>query len=160
LRTHHSVAILAGVQPADTERVVRDVWDAFGRDGLAGVLALATEDARWHPHSAHGRRFATTADYARFLADNAPQGERVEAQLLGVWTHGDIAVTRGRMRMRRRGAMFEDTRMYWAFRVAGERVSWMASSPDLGGILREAGLDDASLRSDAFLALHREAAEG
>jgi hypothetical protein len=34
----------------------------------------------------------------------------------------------------------------------------MASSPDLGGILREAGLPDAGLRNDAFMALHREAA--
>jgi hypothetical protein len=34
----------------------------------------------------------------------------------------------------------------------------MASSPDLGAILREAGLPDPALRSDAFLALHRDAA--
>jgi hypothetical protein len=47
--------------------------------------------------------------------------------------------------------------MYWAFRVAGEQVVWMASSPDLAGILREAGLPDASLRNAAFLALHGDA---
>jgi hypothetical protein len=145
------------VQPPDTERVVREVWETFQREGIAGVLARATDDARWHPHSAHGRRFETSADYARFLGQSADEGERVEAQLLGVWTHADVGVARGRMRVRRRGSIEEDTRMYWAFRIAGERVTWMASSPDLGGILREAGLPDPSLRNDAFLALHREA---
>jgi hypothetical protein len=141
-----------------TERVVREVWEAFEREGVAGVLARAADDARWHPHSAHGRRFETTAEYARFLGRAETEGERVEARLLGVWTHGDVGVARGRMRVRRHGAVEEDTRMYWAFRVRGEQVAWMASSPDLGAILREAGLPDPALRSDAFLALHRDAA--
>jgi hypothetical protein len=142
----------------ETERVVREVWEAFEREGIAGVLTRAADDARWHPHSAHGRAFDTTADYARFLEQSTTAGERVEAQLLGVWTHGDVGVTRGRMRVRRRGAIEVDTRMYWAFRVEGERVTWMASSPDLAGILREAGLPDAGLRNDAFLTLSRDAA--
>jgi hypothetical protein len=146
------------VQVPETERVVRELWEAFEREGVAGVLMRAADDARWHPHSAHGRRFESTADYARFAAESASSGERVEAQLLGVWVHDDVGVTRGRMRMRRRGAIVEDTRMYWAFRVGGGKVTWMASSPDLAGILREAGLPDASLRNDAFLALHRDAA--
>jgi hypothetical protein len=148
-------AILAAVHDSDTERVVRAVWEAFERDGIAGVLACAVPDAHWHPHSAHGRRFDSTEDYARFLEQQSGGGERVEAQLLGVWVHGDVGVTRGRMRMRRRGSVEEDTRMYWAFRIRGERVTWMASSPDLGGIMRAVGLPDRS--SDAMMALHREA---
>jgi hypothetical protein len=151
-------AILAPVQGPDTERVVREVWEAFERDGIVGVLMRAADDARWHPHSAHGRHFESTADYARFVAESATSGERVEAQLLGVWVHADVGVTRGRMRVRRRGAIVEDTRMYWAFRVGGGKVTLMASSPDLAAILREAGLPDASLRNAAFLALHRDAA--
>ena len=158
MRYPHPPAILAQVHRPETERVVREVWEAFEREGIAGVLGRAADDARWHPHSAHGRHFETTADYARFLADSASSGERVEAQLLGVWTHDDVGVARGRMRVRRRGAIEEDTRMYWAFRVEGGRVCWMASSPDLGGILREAGLPDAGVRNDAVIALHREAA--
>jgi hypothetical protein len=146
------------VQPPETERVVREVWETFEREGIAGVLGRATDDARWHPHSAHGRRFDTSADYARFLGQSETEGERVEAQLLGVWTHEDVGIARGRMRVRRRGAIEEDTRMYWGFRIAGERVTWMASSPDLAGILREAGLPDPRLRNEAFLALHRDPA--
>jgi hypothetical protein len=158
LQSPDPAAILAPVQAPDTERVVREVWEAFERDGVAGVLTHASDDARWHPHSAHGRRFSSTADYARFLAESTSSGERVEAQLLGVWTHGDVGVTRGRLRVRRGGALLEDTRMYWAFRVAGDRVTYVASSPDLAAILRETGLPDPALRNAAFLALHGEAA--
>lgn len=141
------------MQVPETERVVREVWEAFEREGIAGVLMRAADDARWHPHSANGRRFETTADYARFVAESATSGERVEAQLIAVWVHGEVGVTRGRMRVRRRGAIVEDTRMYWAFRVSGGKVTYMASSPDLAAILREAGLPEASLRNEAVLAL-------
>lgn len=141
------------MQVPETERVVREVWEAFEREGIAGVLMRAADDARWHPHSANGRRFERTADYARFVAESVTSGERVEAQLLGVWVHGDVGVTRGRMRVRRRGTIVEDTRMYWAFRITDGQVTYMASSPDLAAILREAGLPDASLRNEAVLAL-------
>ena len=145
------------MQVSETERVVREVWEAFEREGIAGVLMRASDDARWHPHSAQGRHFATTADYARFVAESSTSGARVEAQLLGVWTHDDVDIARA-CACAERGSIVEDTRMYWAFRVAGEQVSWMASSPDLAAILREAGLPDAGLRNAAFLALHGESA--
>jgi ketosteroid isomerase-like protein len=145
------------VRNPDAERFVRRVWAAFQREGVPGVLAMAADDAGWAPHSAHNRRFATTAEYRAQLEDLTAEGERVEAVGAGIWSHGEIVVIRGRMRIRRRGGVLEDTRMYWLFVVREDLLRWEASSPDLAGLLREVGCDDPVLAREAFIALHRDA---
>ena len=142
---------------AEAERFVREVWAAFQREGVPGVLSLAAEDARWAPYSAHGRRFRTTAEYRAQHAELSEAGERVEASGAGIWSDGDVVVVRGRMRIRRRGGVLEDTRMYWVFGVREEQLTWVASSPDLAALLREVGREDPVLVREAFIALHRDA---
>jgi hypothetical protein len=139
------------------EAFVRKVWAAFQERGIPGVLDLAADDARWAPHSARGRRFRTTAEYRAQMERQAESGERVEASASGMWSHDDVVDVRGRLRIRDRRGVTEDTRMYWLFGVRGERLTWMASSPDLAGLLREAGRDDPVLAREAFIALHRDA---
>jgi ketosteroid isomerase-like protein len=146
------------VDPVETERVVRGLWADFEREGIAGVLPWAAADATWHPHSARPRRFGTTADYARHLEETTREGETVEAQLLGVWIHQELGVTRGRMRVRRHGSVLQDTRMYWLFRVREGKVDLVTSSPDLAGLLREVGHHESDLLQSAVLSLHRDGA--
>ncbi len=141
----------------DAERFVRVVWAAFKQEGITGVLALAADDAQWAPHSAHNRRFRTTAEYRAQLARLTEAGERVEASATGLWSHGEIVVVRGRMRIRKGGGLLEDTRMYWLFGLRGEELVRVASSPDLAGLLRDAGHDDPVLAREAFIALHKDA---
>jgi ketosteroid isomerase-like protein len=145
------------VRNPEAERFVRDVWAAFQREGIGGVLALAADDAQWAPHSAHNRRFRTTAEYRAQLEQLTEAGERVEASGTGLWSHDELVVVRGRMRIRKGGGLLEDTRMYWLFAVRGERLTRVASSPDLAGLLREVGRDDPVLAREAFIALHRDA---
>ena len=136
---------------------MRVVWAAFKQRGIAGVLDLAADDASWAPHSAHTRRFRSTAEYRAQLELLTQAGERVEAIGTGLWSHGDIVVVRGRMRIRKGGGVLEDTRMYWLFGVRDERLASVASSPDLAGLLRDVGYDDPVLAREAFIALHRDA---
>jgi ketosteroid isomerase-like protein len=145
------------VRNADAERFVRDVWTAFRREGIAGVLAFAADDAHWRPHSAHNRSFRSTAEYRAQLERFTAEGERVEATATGLWSHDDVVVVRGRMRIRKHGGVLEDTRMYWLFGVRGGQLSRVASSPDLAGLLRDAGHEDPVLAREAFIALHRDA---
>jgi ketosteroid isomerase-like protein len=145
------------VRNLEAERFVRDVWAAFQREGIPGVLARAADDARWAPHSAHNRRFRTTAEYRAQLEQLTEAGERVEATGAGLWSHDDVVVVRGRMRVRTGGGLLVDTRMYWLFGVRDARLTWVASSPDLAGLLREVGRDDPVLAREAFIALHRDA---
>jgi ketosteroid isomerase-like protein len=149
--------ILAAVDARETEDIVRGLWADFEQEGLAGVLPWAHEQANWHPHSAGTRRFTTTAAYAQYVADSTRDGEIVEAQLLGVWVDGDVGLTRGRMRVMRRGQLLQDTRMYWLFRVADGKVCTVRSSPDLGALLRAEGRGDPALVQAAFLGLHAPA---
>jgi hypothetical protein len=137
---------------------VRDVWAAFRREGITGVLALAAEDAQWKPHSAQRRHFRSTSEYREQIERFTAAGERVEASAIGMWSHDAVVVVRGRMRIRKRGDLLEDTRMYWLFEVHTEQLTWFASSPDLAALLREAGHDDPVLAREAFIALHRDAA--
>jgi ketosteroid isomerase-like protein len=145
------------VRNAEAERFVREVWATFQREGVAAVLALAHEDAQWRPHSAHQRRFASTAEYREQLGRMTDAGERVEARGFGIWSHGDHVVVRGRMRIRGRGGLLEDTRMYWLFGVRDGKLDRVSSSPDLAGLLREAGHDDPIVAREAFIALYRDA---
>ena len=142
---------------AEAERFVREVWAAFLREGIAGVLPLAAEDAQWQPHSAQRRRFRSTSEYREQLERFTAAGERVEASAIGMWSHDDLVVVRGRMRIRKHGDLLEDTRMYWLFEVHSEQLTWIASSPDLAGLLREAGEDDPVLAREAYIGLHRDA---
>jgi hypothetical protein len=145
------------VRNTEAEQFVRHVWSAFLRDGVEAVVAHAAEDAQWRPHSARGRRFGSTAEYREEPGRSAAAGERVEASAIGMWSHEAVVVVRGRMRIRRRGDLLEDTRMYWLFEVGDRRLTRLASSPDLAGLLREAGHDDPVLAREAFIALHRDA---
>jgi ketosteroid isomerase-like protein len=147
------------VRNAEAERFVRAVWAAFRRDGIAGVLPMAAEDAEWQPHSSGRRHFRSTAEYREQLERVAAStGEQVEAFATGMWSHGDVVVVRGRMRIRRRGDLVEDTRMYWLFGVrGGDQLERVASSPDLAGLLRESGHPDPVVAREAFIALHRDA---
>jgi ketosteroid isomerase-like protein len=145
------------VRNPEAERFVRVVWAAFKQRGIAGVLDHAADDARWAPHSAHNRRFRSTAEYRAQLELLTEAGERVEAIGTGLWSHDDVVVVRGRMRIRKGGGVLEDTRMYWLFGVRDERLVHVASSPDLAGLLRDVGRDDPVLAREAFIALHREA---
>lgn len=144
----------------EAERLVREVWAVFVREGIAGVLPFVAEDAHWQPHSAHGRRYRSTSDYREEFERFTAAGERVEASATGIWSHGAVVAVRGRLRMRKRGDVIEDTRMYWLFEVRGDELTRVASSPDLAGLLREAGEDDPVLAREAFIALHRDARLG
>jgi hypothetical protein len=145
------------VRNPEAERFVRVVWAAFKQEGITGVLALAADDAHWAPHSAHNRRFRTTAEYRAQLQLLTDAGERVEASGTGLWSHDNLVIVRGRMRIRKGGGLLEDTRMYWLFGVRGDQLVRVASSPDLAGLLRDAGHEDPVLAREAFIALHREA---
>jgi hypothetical protein len=144
------------VRNAEAELFVRDVWAAFQREGIAGVLPLAAADAQWQPHSAQPRCFRSTAEYSEQLERHAAAGERVEASATGIWSHASVVVVRGRMRIRKRGDVLEDTRMYWLFGVGDGQLTRVASSPDLAALLRDAGQYDPVLAREAFIALHRE----
>ena len=75
-----------------------------------------------------------------------------------MWSHEALVVVRGRMRIRKRGDLLEDTRMYWLFEVRDEQLTRVASSPDLAALLRDAGEGDPVLAREAFIGLHRDTA--
>ena len=142
--------------PADENvAVVREMWAAYERDGLAAITAFAHPEAHWQPHSAGGRTFTSTEEYRAHVAAAATAGVRVESRLLGLWAHEDVVAVRGRIRVRRGGEIVDDTRIYWVHRFRDGRIEWTASSPDLGHLLEQAGYPDDRLAGDALVRLSR-----
>jgi hypothetical protein len=140
----------------ENEQLIHAMWEDYEREGLSGILRWAAEDAHWRPHSAGGRVFHGTGEYRAEVERALAAGIRVESVKLGVWSEGDVVVVRGRIRTRR-GSVLDDTRTYWLHRISDGKVVWTASSPDLAGLLEEAGLE-RRLASTAYVELHREAA--
>jgi hypothetical protein len=141
------------VRSPENEAVVLGMWADYDRDGLTGILAWAAEDAEWRPYSAHQSVFRSTAAYREYVEETAAQGVTVDSIRLGIWSHGDVVAVRGRLRVRQ-GGIIDDSRMYWVHVVRNGKVRWTGSSPDLGGLLAEAGLPGRGITSEAFMAMH------
>ena len=144
------------MRSVDNENLILAMWDDYEREGLPGILRWAADDARWRPHSAGGRVFIGTAAYREQVEQAQATGIRVESVKLGLWSHDDVVVVRGRIRTRR-GSVLDDTRLYWLHRIRDRKVVWTSSSPDLAGLIQEAGLA-RELVPKAFMELHKEAA--
>ena len=137
----------------ENEAVVLAMWADYDRDGIPGILGWAEEDAEWRPYSADQSIFHTTADYRAYIEEAVARGVHVDSIRLGIWSHGDVVAVRGRLRVRQ-GGIIDDSRMYWVHRVEDGKVRWTGSSPDLGGLLAEAGLPGRGITNEAFMAMH------
>ena len=137
----------------ENEAVVLGMWEAYDRQGLTGIFEWASEDAEWRPHSAEQSVFRSTADYRAYMEQAIARGVQVDSIRLGIWSRGDVVAVRGRLRVRQGGAI-DDSRMYWVHRVRAGKVTWTASSPDLGRLLAEAGLPGRGVTNEAFMAMH------
>jgi len=137
----------------DAEAVVLAMWEGYDRDGLRGVLDHASEDAEWRPHSSEQSVFRSTADYREYVERSVARGIVVDSIRLGIWSRDDVVAVRGRLRVRQ-GGVVEDSRMYWVHRVHEGKVSFTASSPDLGGLLAEVGLPGRAITNEAYMAMH------
>jgi|SRR5215210_1584959 len=137
----------------ENEAVVLRMWASYDRDGLPGILEWAAEDAEWRPYSAQQSVFRSTDEYRAYVEASMARGVSVDSIRLGIWSHGEVVAVRGRLRVRR-GGIIDDSRMYWVHRVRDGKVRWTASSPDLGGLLADAGLPGRGVTNEAFMAMH------
>lgn len=109
-------------------QIINEMWDAYRREGLEGILQFAEPDAVWRPHSAGGREFSSTEEYRAFITSMGGRNEIVDATLVSVEAHADHVVVQGRLRVRRAGAI-EDSPMVWVHRFRGDRIVFTASAP-------------------------------
>ncbi|MDX6671334.1 MAG: hypothetical protein QOI91_1697 [Solirubrobacteraceae bacterium] len=117
----------------------RRMWDAYERSGLRAILDFAAPEAEWRPYSAGGRTFASTAEYARYIEDQARRHEVVESRLFEIHAHGDCVVVSGRLRHRGPDGLV-DNPMHWVHRFRDGQIVFTASYPVLEEALAAAGL--------------------
>ena len=121
---------------------VRRMWAAYQAQGLVGILEFAAPDAVWRPFSAHGRVFASTAEYRSYLEHVGPRDDIVEASMFELHADGDCVVVSGRLRLRGPDGV-RDNEMHWVHRFRDGKIIWTASYPDLSTALETAGLRPA-----------------
>jgi ketosteroid isomerase-like protein len=121
--------------------IVREMWQAYGREGLEGILRFAAPDAEWRPYSAGGQVFHTTAEYRSYIEQMADHQEIVEATMFELYADRDWVVVSGRLRLRGPDGMI-DNPMHWAHRLDGGKLVFTASFPDLDDAMETAGLED------------------
>jgi ketosteroid isomerase-like protein len=130
--------MIPAVSPSNAD-IVRSMWAAYERRGLAAILEFAAPDAEWVPYTAGGRRFATTEEYRAYLAEMERRDEVVEATLGEVREYGDSVVVSGRLRLRTHDGI-SDTSMHWVHRMRAGRIVYTASYPNLQQAMDAAGL--------------------
>jgi ketosteroid isomerase-like protein len=119
--------------------IVRAMWAAYERDGLAAILDFAAPDATWRPYTAGGRTFESSDEYRAYITEMERRHEVVEATLADIRVHGDTVVVSGRLRLRT-PAGISDTSMHWVHRLRDGEVVYTASYPGLEQALEAAGL--------------------
>lgn len=127
------------MDPQDNVATVRRMWDAFGQEGLRGILDFAAPDAEWRPYSAHGRVFHDTDSYRAYIEEMEARREMVDARLVELHAAGDCVVASGRLRLRGPEGL-TDNPMHWVHRFRDGLIVWTASYPNLDTALEAAGL--------------------
>jgi ketosteroid isomerase-like protein len=95
---------------------VRRLWDAFERDGVAGMQAFVDDDVEWHPTD--GTVFRGLSALARHW-ESVSANQRVVAH---AWEqHGECVLVHGSMREFRDGG-FIDTQPTWVYFFRGDRL--------------------------------------
>ena len=92
-----------------------------------------------------------TAEYRADMERGARPGDSRAVDPARDLVARDVVAVRGRLRVQG-GATIDDSRMYWVHRVADGKVRWTASSPDLAGLLADAGLPGRA--NEAYMAMH------
>jgi ketosteroid isomerase-like protein len=130
--------MIPAVSPANAD-IVRSMWSAYQRNGLAAILDFAAQDAVWEPYSAGGRRFATTDEYRAFIEAQDERDEIVESTVAEIREYGNTVVVTGRLRLRTPDGI-SDTSMHWVHRFSDGQIVYTASFPSLQQALDAAGL--------------------
>ena len=124
------------VSAPDYEQRVRDIWEAYARDGVAGLRGLVDDDVEWTLSSGHTVRGLDA------LAEHLASGGQHQAALPHSWEqHGECVLVHGSLRTFRDGG-FVDTQPSWVYFFRGGRllraVSYGSRAAALAAIERHA----------------------
>jgi hypothetical protein len=109
------------VEPDGRVTLVRDLWEAWRREGVEAMLAIAGDGVDWAPHARAGEVFHGTDELRAYWAENAARGERHEATVYATETIGDAVVMTGSLRVMCAGRLTE-SQIAWAFVFDGDRL--------------------------------------
>lgn len=127
---------------------VRAMWDAWSREGIEGLLAIAPPDVEWRPSSAGGKALWGSRDIRTFYKAMEERGERIEAEITHVEELGDeaVLVTGHLRRTGPHGSAVDQMAWLYSFR---EGRLWRATAHQNAAEAREAARFAGSDRPDA-----------
>lgn len=84
----------------DNVELVRQLWTAFERGGLEGVLEVADPDVEWEPYGGGGTVYRGHEGLRAYMNERRARNEEADGRLYSAFAKGDFVVARGEIRIR------------------------------------------------------------
>jgi ketosteroid isomerase-like protein len=142
---------------ADNVELVRRLWTAFERGGIAAVLEIADTDVEWEPYGGGGVVYRGHAGLKSYMDARAERNEQADARLYSAFAKGDCVVARGEVQIRGADGVVT-MQPGWLYEFREEKLVRFRGFPTQEAALRAAGLaphDASSIVRDLWDAFNR-----
>src|SRR4051812_22815533 len=85
---------------ADNVEMVRRLWSAFERGGIAAVLEIADPDVEWQPYGGGGVVYYGHDGLRAYMEERRARNEEADARLYSAFAKGDAVVARGEVQIK------------------------------------------------------------
>lgn len=98
----------------DLAQAVRDLWAAYGKRGIEGMLALVPDDVEWAPIAGNGRTFHGSYEIRTFWLAQESDGKHENAVPHHYEQEGEAVLVSGSLRQFSTQG-WSDTQPVWVF---------------------------------------------
>ncbi|MFL5893517.1 MAG: nuclear transport factor 2 family protein [Thermoleophilaceae bacterium] len=127
--TQEAALRAAGLVAEDPTAVVRELWSAFNRGGIDGMLRLVAEDATWHTYLGASEVYDGHEGIRRYFDDVT--GGAVDATVTeySIRQVGEAVVVSGSLQTVESNGALAQRQIHWAYWVRDGKIQRAASYP-------------------------------
>jgi ketosteroid isomerase-like protein len=142
---------------ADNVELVRRLWSAFERGGIAAVLEIADPDVEWQPYGGGGVVYYGHDGLRAYMEERRARNEEADARLYSAFSKGDAVVARGEVQIKSAHGIVT-MQPGWLYEFRDGRLVRFRGFPTQEAALRAAGLaphDSAAVVRELWDAFNR-----
>ena len=129
---------MSGREPDNVE-LVRRLWQAFERGGIAAVLEIADPNVEWEPYGGGGVVYRGHEGLRAYMEWRAGRNEEADARLYSAFAQGDYVIGRGEVRIRGPHGMIT-MQPGWLYEFKDGKLIRFRGFPTQEAAMREVGL--------------------
>lgn len=124
---------------ADNVELVRRLWSAFERGGMAAVYEIADPDVEWQPYGGGGVVYRGHEGLRAYMDERRSRGEEADARLYSAFAKGDCVVARGEVQIKNEHGVIT-MQPGWLYEFRDGKLIRFRGFPTQEAALRAAGL--------------------